>query len=228
MNSQEDFIIDKPYTLLPKDKEAISKVRGKGLSTKSWSDKELDGFKENIRDYLREKQKGRCAFCRMKLHEENATAEVEHVVNKGSRLDWMFLPQNLCIACSVCNSYKGTKEVLVNKNIEDYPKDGRGFKIIHPMYDRYSDHIELVGGILYRGKTPKGCFTIDTCHLYRVDLAKERVCQRIKEGKGEIMAGIINLLSKSEEYVDDNMKFIQYVCDIVKKYKQKNVNEDNK
>ena len=47
------------------------------------------------------------------------------------------------------------------------------------------------------------------------------------EDKGEIMAGIINLLSKSEEYVDDNRKFIQYVCDIVKKYKQENVNEDN-
>ena len=129
---------------------------------------------------------------------------------------------------SSMNCKKGTKEVLVNKNIEDYPKDGKGFKIIHPMYDRYSDHIELVGGILYRGKTPKGCFTINTCHLYRVDLAEERVYQRIKEGKGEIISGIINLLSKSEEYVDDNMKFIQYVCDIVKKYKQKNVNEDNK
>lgn len=60
-----------------------------------------------------------------------------------------------------------------------------------------------------------------------MDLAEERVDQRIKEDKGEIMAGIINLLSKSEEYVDDNMKFIQYVCDIVKKYKQENVNEDN-
>ena len=61
-----------------------------------------------------------------------------------------------------------------------------------------------------------------------MDLAKERVDLRIKEYKGEIISGIINLLSKSEEYVDDNMKFIQYVCDIVKKYKQKNVNEDNK
>ena len=61
-----------------------------------------------------------------------------------------------------------------------------------------------------------------------MDLAKERVDKRIKEDKGEIISGIINLLSKSEEYVDDNMKFIQYVCDIVKKYKQENVNEDNK
>ena len=49
-----------------------------------------------------------------------------------------------------------------------------------------------------------------------MDLAEERDDQRIKEDKGEIMAGIINLLSKSEEYVDDNMKFYQYVCDIVK------------
>ena len=38
---------------------------------------------------------------------------------------------------SSMNCKKGTKEVLVNKNIEDYPKDGKGPKIrnYHPIHD---------------------------------------------------------------------------------------------
>ena len=104
MNLQEDFIIDKPYSLKKEEEQVISKVLENELSVNLWKDKRLDAFKENIRDYLREKQKGRCAFCRMKIHEENATAEVEHVVNKGSRLDWMFLPQNMVLSCKLCNS----------------------------------------------------------------------------------------------------------------------------
>lgn len=80
-------MIGKPYSLQPEDEQAISNVQNKGLTVRSWLDKELDSFKENMRNYLREKQNGLCAFCRMKIHEENATAELEHFVNKNSRLD---------------------------------------------------------------------------------------------------------------------------------------------
>ena len=229
MNEIEDFIVTEPYMPSEGEKKAIAELEAKGIAPQNWNSKKKDvvSFKKNLREDMYEKQNKLCAYCRIHVPLACDPMHREHIVYKDAHPQWMFLPQNLCIACSVCNSYKGTKEVLVNKNIEEYPKDGRGFNIIHPMYDRYSDHIELVGGILYRGKTPKGRFTIDTCHLYRVDLAKERVDLRIKEYKGEIISGIINLLSKSEEYVDDNMKFYQYVCDIVKKYKQENVNEDN-
>lgn len=66
MNSKENFIIDKPYSLQPEDEQAISNVQNKGLTVHSWSDKELDSLKENMRNYLRKKQNGLCAFCRMK------------------------------------------------------------------------------------------------------------------------------------------------------------------
>ena len=52
MNSKENFIIDKPYSLQPEDEQAISNVQNKGLTVRSWSDKELDSFKENMRNYL--------------------------------------------------------------------------------------------------------------------------------------------------------------------------------
>ena len=189
MNEIEDFIVTEPYMPSEGEKKAIAELEAKGLAPKNWNSKKKDvvSFKKNLREDMYEKQNKLCAYCRIHVPLACDPMHREHIVHKDAHPQWMFLPQNLCIACSVCNSYKGTKEVLVNKNIEEYPKDGRGFNIIHPMYDRYSDHIELVGGILYRGKTPKGRFTIDTCHLYRVDLAKERVDLRIKEYKGEII-----------------------------------------
>lgn len=56
MNSKENFIKDKPYSLQPEDEHAISNVQIKGLTVRSWLDKELDSFKENMRNYLRETQ----------------------------------------------------------------------------------------------------------------------------------------------------------------------------
>lgn len=180
MNLQEDFIIDKPYSLKKEDEQVISKVLENELSVNLWKDKRLDALKENIRDYLREKQKGRCAFCRMKLHEENATAEVEHVVNKGSRLDWMFLPQNMVLSCKLCNSSKDTKKALKDMTLSDYPDDGEEFLFVNPYFDRYSEHIEIKNDILYMGITDKGKYTVKECHLNRPKLTIARAEEVIK------------------------------------------------
>ena len=180
MNLQEDFIIDKPYSLKKEDEQVIYKVLENELSVNLWKDKRLDALKENIRDHLREKQKGRCAFCRMKLHEENATAEVEHVVNKGSRLDWMFLPQNMVLSCKLCNSSKGTKKALKDMTLSDYPDDGEEFLFVNPYFDRYSEHIEIKNDILYMGITDKGKYTVKECHLNRPKLTIARAEEVIK------------------------------------------------
>lgn len=131
----------------------------------------------------------------------------------------MFLPENLCVVCPTCNEFKGTTEVLVDQNVKTYPTSGDGFKIIHPLYDKYSDHIELVGGILYRGKTDKGIFTINTCHLYRVELAEERANQKMYcENKGNVVAELVHLAAMPGQLIDDKEDFLHYVADIVKGY----------
>ena len=123
---------------------------------------------------------------------------------------------------SSMNCKKGTKEVLVNERIEEYPKDGRGFKIIHPMYDRYSDHIELVGGILYRGKTPKGRFTIDTCKLFRPDLALERAKKKMESEKPDtVRTQLLALLSSSPIPDEEKSKALENLEKVVKIYKLK-------
>lgn len=109
-----------------------------------------------------------------------------------------------------------------------YPNDSNGFKIIHPLYDRYSEHIELVGDVLYRGKINKGIFTINTCHLYRVGLAEERVDQKMyAENKGSIVAEMIRLSTLSREYVDNVEEFVDYVKDLVRRYKEKGEGAEN-
>lgn len=229
MTEEEDFMVAEPYRPTEDEKQAIAKLEAKGLKAKNWDSKRkfIKSFKENLREDMYEKQNELCAFCRIHVPLSCVPMHREHIVYKDEHPQWMFLPENLCIACPLCNEFKGTPEVLANPNTKTYPRNGSGFKIIHPLYDRYSEHVDLIGGILYRGKTDKGRFTIATCHLYRVKLAEERVTQlKIEENEGTIIAGLMKLLSQSEMYVDDNKKFIQRVTKIVNSYKQKLVENE--
>ena len=229
MTEEEDFMVAEPYRPTEDEKQAIAKLEAKGLKAKNWDSKRkfIKSFKENLREDMYEKQNELCAFCRIHVPLSCVPMHREHIVYKDEHPQWMFLPENLCIACPLCNEFKGTTEVLANPNTKTYPRNGSGFKIIHPLYDSYSEHVDLIGGILYRGKTDKGRFTIATCHLYRVKLAEERVTQlKIEENEGTIIAGLMKLLSQSEMYVDDNKKFIQRVTKIVDSYKQKLVENE--
>lgn len=223
MTELEDFIINEPYQPTVDEKAVIAELEKKGLVPEDWDSgkKHVKSFKENLREDVYEKQNELCAYCRIHVPLACVPMHREHIVYKDDHPQWMFLPKNLCVSCPLCNEYKGTVEVLENPRTTIYPTTGNGFKIVHPMYDRYSEHIELVGGVLYKGKTNKGKFTIATCHLYRVKLAEERATQKIISGdKGSVIAGLLQLLTQSEQYVDDNRKFVKRVTRIVEKYKE--------
>lgn len=226
MTDIEDFIVQEPYQLKEEEKKAIRELEEKeqGFVADDWDSGKtyIKSFKKNFRKDMYKKQNELCVYCRIHSPSACVPMHIEHIVYKDKHPQWMFLPENLCIACPLCNEYKGTSEVLTNPQTKIYPKTSNGFKIIHPLYDIYSEHIELLGGILYRGKTDKGIFTINTCHLYRVELAKERADKkRYAENKGNIIAELTHLATLSDKYVDDNNEFIQYVTDIVKEYKRK-------
>lgn len=224
MTEEEDFVVRVPYQPTEDELRAIKELTDNGLVAADWDSgkKCIKSFKKNLWDDMYEKQNKRCAYCRIHLPKSCAPMHREHIVYKDGHPQWMFLPENLCLACFWCNDLKKTTEVLVNPNTREYPKASNGFKIIHPLYDRYSDHIELVGDVLYRGKTEKGVFTINTCHLYRVDLAEERVDHKmLAENKGSIIAELVYLTTQSSPYVDDKDKFLHYVTKIVEQYKEK-------
>ena len=230
MTDKEDFIIQEPYQPTEEERQAIKELEDKeqGLVAEDWDSQKtyIKSFKKNLRNDMYKKQNKLCAFCRIHVPSACVPMHREHIVYKNKHPQWTFLPENLCVACPSCNEYKGTTEVLVDPQTSTYPNVGDGFKIIHPLYDRYSDHIELLGGVLYRGKTDKGVFTIEKCHLHRVGLAEERADQKMyMENKGSIIAELILLTTISNHYVDDQDDFIRYVMDIVEGYKLKQVKD---
>lgn len=228
MTQEEDFIVREPYQPTEEEKQAIAELESRGLTADDWDStrKRIKSFKENLRNDMYEKQNGLCVYCRGRIPKAYYPPHREHIVHKAKHPQWTFLPENLCVSCYWCNKWKDTTEVLIDPQTESYPKSGKGFKLIHPLYDKYSEHIELIGDVLYRGKTEKGVFTINTCHLYRVDLAEERVdeMKRTKD-EGSVVANLAKLLTLPDPYVDDKDGFLRYVTDVVKTYKEKQVKE---
>lgn len=132
-----------------------------------WSDPSLDGLKTRIKTYYIAAQHTRCCYCSRHLETDNHRLwDVEHIVHRAKHAQFMFTPKNLAAACPDCNSRKGDTEALVNSGRKTYPSFSKDFRILHPHFDKFEDHIHRVG-LVYLPKTEKGKKTIYTCDLLR-------------------------------------------------------------
>lgn len=213
MNALEDYIVANPYQPTKEEKAAINKLEKSGLVAGDWdsTNDAISAFKDNLRTHMYHQQNRRCVYCRMRVSMATEFLHREHIVPKSPHPQWMFLPKNLCVACQKCNTYKSDKETLMDPNTVNYPNHSDGFKIIHPFFDKYSDHIELIGGIIYAGKTDKGTFTITTCNLSRVELAEERAEKRMEEENPDsVMCQLLSLLDNEDKkaIVQDKIEHI--------------------
>ena len=200
MNEQEDYIIQNPYHPTDAESLAISELTSKGLEPEDWSSQKvgITSFKDNLREHMWNEQNFRCAYCRIEIPMSSCFLQREHIVPKKIHPKWIFEPRNLCFACDRCNNYKNDKEVLSDSNIEDYPSSSENFLIVNPYIDKYSNHINLEGDLIYQGKTGKGRFTIETCQLSRIDLPLERARRKMeKENPDSIMKLLLSLLANN-------------------------------
>lgn len=217
----EDYVVQNPYQPTEKEKLAIKELTDKGLVPEDWNSQKvgITEFKNHIREYMYYEQNCRCAYCRIELPIACCFLQREHIVPKTSHPKWMFEPRNLCFACDRCNNFKLDEEVLERPHTIIYPTDSKAFFIVNPFLDKYSDHIELKEGIIYVGKTRKGRFTIDTCHLYRPELALERAKQRMEtENADTVRSQLLALLStvcKSDEK-DKTLGKFEKIVDVYK------------
>lgn len=223
MTEQEDFIVENAYQPTEEEKQAISELKSKGLTAKDWESgkKGIKSYKDNLRDYMYYEQNCRCAYCRIELRIGCSFMQREHIVYKDLHPQWMFEPRNLCVVCDRCNNFKQTTEVLSNPEANTFPEESKDFLIVNPFLDKYSEHIELKNGIIYEGKTDKGKFTVETCHLYRIDLALERAKMRMeKENPDTIQAQMLVLLSTIPASVEEINKVKENLKKIVRMYKR--------
>lgn len=134
-------------------------------------------IKSSIKEHYLVQQDFKCAYCKQKnLTLNKKIWETEHIVDKHSHGIFTFEPLNLCISCPDCNGAdgKGTKQVLVKPSKAKkprYPKSSASFKIIHPHFDEYDEHIEIQnqdGNVLvFKPLSKKGRETVEICGLLR-------------------------------------------------------------
>lgn len=193
--------ISNPVQITAEFIPVIDKVRDHAdFNHKKWSLDDLEGFRKLVRDHYRNEQRGSCAYCKGALSLQSAAnCHVEHIAPKSKYLDFMFEPKNLCVVCADCNEIKREQEVHneepdpVNNGARRrrYPRAASAFKIVHPHYDNFYDHIEIFGRY-YGDKTDKGHFTIGACKLNR----------RLRRFGWEVDFEDADVASAAQQYLD--------------------------
>jgi len=152
--------ITKSFVLTRKDWDLIRQ------ENYDWDSKDLKPIINRIRNFYKKEQNKLCAYCKLPFRDD---IQVEHIVPKAGiygRKEYTFYSKNLVVACKHCNSKKSTNNDMIPWNKKQYPVIGSDFKIIHPHFDNYFDHIEIIDKSRYLRKTIKGYKTIERCKLY--------------------------------------------------------------
>lgn len=217
----ENFIIDTPYVKTASDNALISQASPNGYQADDWEKACLQDYKARVREYYRKKQNRRCAYCRTIVRTSQVSPEIEHIVPKSVRPLWMYEPFNHCMSCKTCNTKKSTKNVLSDETVTTIPLKSEGYLLVHPHIDRYSQHINIIDGILYEGLTDKGRETIRICELDRYELAADRAEDKIKEEKTLDEQALLTLVNHTgKPLVNVYAKFKKRIHEICEEYKQ--------
>ena len=166
--------INMPVALPPLLQQlAESKLADQKFTPEGWSSDDLQPLRSFIRRHYRTEQRGKCAYCRRTLGKQAAAnCHVEHLLAKSRYRSFIFEPRNLCVVCAECNTVKCKKEAssapidaLEKATAKRYPRSSGAFKIVHPHFDEYAEHIDILKNKFYVPKTPKGYFTVSACDL---------------------------------------------------------------
>lgn len=142
---------------------------------RDWGQDNFQSIRSHVRSHYRLEQRGKCAYCRSPVSLRSASnCHVEHIVPKSKYLSFIFEAKNLCVACADCNEIKREQETLgeepdplLNGDTRvRYPRSSNAFKIVHPHFDIYDEHIKIFNGY-FVDSSPKGHFTIGACKLNR-------------------------------------------------------------
>lgn len=174
LSEKQDWIIgNNTYTLIDEDVKIINNYP----ITKAgdWKSNYYKPLKDRVRDHYYTIQNGTCCYCRLPINKGTESVQIEHIIDKNKRLDFIFEPKNLVVSCHKCNFNKKTRSVMhICPPNNTYPRNSTDFKIIHGHYDSYFENIEFKQGSIYHAITDEGEFTIKACGLDRIGLAEQR------------------------------------------------------
>ena len=128
------------------------------LPGKRWGARtQRDGVKKKIRTALETLQGEYCCFCGLEFGETSGS-QIEHIAPKGQYPQFMWVHNNLALACSLCNGFNKKDEVdTVAVYNPDYEQCT--FQIVHPYKDDPDLHFEFVdyanGQVILKYHTPE-------------------------------------------------------------------------
>lgn len=172
-----------------------------------WSYYYLNDVIIKIRKFYFEEQLKLCAFCKLPFRDE---IQVEHIIPKAGerpRKEFSYYPYNLVVACRNCNTKKSTKNDFTEQLWKHYPMSGIYFKIIHPHFDYYFDHIDIVDKSRYVAKTLKGYRTIERCGLYESKMS-DLLVYYMKYEDDPLIQGVIRFRELQGNFKEKIDKFL--------------------
>lgn len=205
----------------------LSHLRKIVKSNHEWDTGNANSLKEVLRKHLEKEFEKKCFYCQREINIGNASPEIDHILYKDKYKYFTFRPENLVWSCKLCNTIKGTDDVFTpsttliapGKLFKNYSElKSENFNIIHAYFDKHSDHIELKDNLfpIAKNGSTKGENTIETCKLYRLSLAEDRIRESINVTNGIVEA----LKSKNfddiiEEYTK-KLKEENQIYDVIK------------
>jgi hypothetical protein len=138
-----------------------------GQAEQAWSAEQAEPFRRLIKAKCVKHQKRVCCYCQQSIPSRNFKHwELDHVLPKSKFPQFAFELLNLAVACPDCNNFKANKQVSRGKSYRRLPKRSDCYLIVHPVIDRFNDHV-IRKGFIYVPKTDKGRRTIEVCNLLR-------------------------------------------------------------
>ena len=164
-----------------------------------WKEAEVEPVKSEIKRHYLTQQGFRCCYCNQEyLISHGRFWDVEHVLARSTHPWFLFEPKNLAVSCIECNQSKSDTGVCTVEAKRKYPDRPDRFTIVHPHYDEYSDHIEIVMNRIYFSKTSKGSLTVYLCKLERFSGDHLGVNRKYAE-MGEILQLASELLAANDD-----------------------------
>ncbi len=118
-----------------------------------------------VRKFVQARAFDRCEYCLLALSDAGFPHEIDHVISRkhGGTSD----PENLALACYLCNRYKGSDVASL------HPATCEIVRLYNPRKDRWEIHFRIIGPVV-EPLTGIGAATAQLLRLNVTDRVAER------------------------------------------------------
>lgn len=177
----------------------------------------VNKFRAEVKDHYFWHQANRCCYCSMELQPNARVYDAEHILDKSGFPEFMFLPENIAVACVICNTHKSAKSVLTNETVRPLAIPGLStdYKILHPHFDEWDHHLSFdeIGRIAPVPGSTKGPETISICAMDGINLLRlsRKFAAKSRKKVYEMMCKVVTYVSPSK--IQDTFALMQKLAD---------------